>query len=178
MVRYADDFVILCRLGQASGILERTTRWLQAKGLKFNENKTRVVDIRQTGINFLGFNMTWRWSLKHRRYLHVEPSQKSRRALRAAVGGILNHWTRWKPIGQVVKETNQVLRGWAGYFHYRNSTSVMGNLKRYSRDRLRRWIWRKHACKRGLWSACTDEHLHTHYGLYALPTTAAWKANR
>jgi group II intron reverse transcriptase/maturase len=178
LVRYADDFVILCRPGQADGILERTTRWLQAKGLKLNEKKTHVVDIRQTGINFLGFNLTWRRSLKHRRYLHVEPSQKSRQGLRETVGGILNHWTLWKPIRQVVKETNQVLRGWAGYFHYRNSTSVMGSLKRYSRDRLRRWVWRKQACKRGLWNACTDEQLHTRYGLYALPTTAAWKANR
>ena len=178
MVRYADDFVILCRPGQAGGILERTTSWLQAKGLKFNEKKTQVVDIRQTGINFLGFNLTWRRSLKHHRYLHVEPSQKSRRALREALGGILNHWTRWKPIRQVVKETNQVLRGWAGYFHYRNSTSVMSGLKWYSRNRLRRWLWRKQACTRGLWTAYSDDRLHTQYGLYALPSTAAWKAAR
>src|SRR5437867_12518767 len=32
-------------------------------------------------------------------------------------------------------------RGWSGYFHFRNSTSVMGNLRRYSRDRLRRGLW-------------------------------------
>ena len=151
---------------------------LEAKGLKLNESKTRLVDIRQTSINFLGFNLTWRQSLKHRRYLHVEPSQKSRQALREALGRILNHWTIGRPIREVVKEANQVLRGWAGYFHYRNSTSVMSDLQRYSRNRLRRWIWRKHACTRGLWTAYPDERLHTHYGLYALPSTAAWKAAR
>jgi hypothetical protein len=32
--------------------------------------------------------------------------------------------------------------------------------------------------KSGLWNTCTDEELHTRYGLYALPTTAAWKAVR
>jgi group II intron reverse transcriptase/maturase len=176
MVRYADDFVIMCRTGRARKILERTTRWLEAKGLKLNEKKTRLVDIRQEGINFLGFNMTWRKSLKGHRYLHVEPSQKSRKALREQLGEILNHWTRWQSIAKVVQETNRVLRGWAGYFHYRNSTSVMSGLKRYSRNRLRRWIWRKHDCKRGLWSFCSNEQLHTHYGLYALPTTAVWKA--
>jgi hypothetical protein len=74
----ATHLVIACRPGQAREVLERTTRWLKAKGLKLNESKTRLVDIRQTGINFLGFNLTWRQSLKHRRYLHVEPSQKSR----------------------------------------------------------------------------------------------------
>jgi hypothetical protein len=178
MVRYADDFVIACRPGQAQKVLERTARWLKAKGLKLNEGKTRLVDIRQAGINFLGFNLTWRQSFKHRRYLHVEPNQESRQALREALGGILNHWTIGRPIREVVRETNQVLRGWAGYFHYRNSTSVMSDMTRYSRNRLRRWIWRKHACTRGLWSAYPDERLHTQYGLYALPSTAAWKAAR
>jgi RNA-directed DNA polymerase len=178
MIRYADDFVIVCRPGQAQGIMERTKRWLSTKGLSLNESKSRVVDIRRTGINFLGFNLTWRKSLKYRPYLHVEPSQKSRAALRQRLGDILSHWTRWKTIDSVVKETNQALRGWAGYFHYRNSTSVMSGLKRYSRERLRRWIWRKHDCKRGLWNACSDQQLHTQYGLYALPTTAAWKGSR
>jgi len=178
MIRYADDFVIVCRPGQAREVLERTKRWLSARGLSLNESKSRVVDIRRTGINFLGFNLTWRKSLKYRLYLHVEPNQKSRQALRERLAQILSHWNRWKTIDSVTKETNQVLRGWAGYFHYRNSTSVMSGLKRYSRDRLRRWIWRKHDCKRGLWNACSDEQLFTQYGLYALPTTAAWKGSR
>ncbi len=178
MIRYADDFVIVCRPGQAPQVLERTKRWLNARGLSLNESKSRVVDIRQTGINFLGFNLTWRKSLKGRPYLHVEPSQKSRAALRGNLGDILSHWTTWKTINSVVKEANQVMRGWTGYFHYRNSTSVMSGLKRYSRNRLRRWLWRKHACKCGLWNACSDEQLHKHYGLYALPTTAAWKGSR
>ena len=178
MFRYAEDFVIACRQGRAGEVRQRTKRWLEAKGLKLNEAKTRVVDICQEGINFLGFNLTWRQSRKGRKYLHVEPSQRSRAALRDNLRGIMNHWTLWRPIAEVVKETNQVLRGWSGYFHFRNSTSVMGNLKRYSRERLRRWLWRKHACKGGLWSRYPDEKLHTHYGLYVLPTTAAWKANR
>lgn len=178
MIRYADDFVILCRFGQAQRVLERTKRWLNAKGLTLNESKTRLVDIRREGINFLGFNLTRRRSLRGRKYLHVEPSPKSRQALRQHLRDILNHWTQWKSIVEVVKEANAVLRGWAGYFHYRNSTSVMVGLKRYSRDRLRRWLWRKHDCKRGLWEFYTDARLHAQYGLYALPTTAAWKARR
>ena len=130
MFRYADDFVIACRAGRGGEVRQRIKRWLEAKGLKLNETKTRMVDIRQEGINFLGFNLTWRQSLKGRQYLHVEPSQGSRAALRTHLRGILNHWTLWKPIAEVVKEANAVLRGWSGYFHFRNSTSVMGNLKR------------------------------------------------
>ena len=70
-----------------------------------------LVDIRQEWVNFLGFNMTWRQSLKGRRYLHVEPSQGSRAALRTNLRGILNHSTLWKPIAEVVEQANAVLRG-------------------------------------------------------------------
>ena len=178
MVRYADDFVITCRPGQSPGLLARLKVWLKAKGLTLNEGKTRVVDIHQQGIDFLGFNLTWRQSRQGRGYLHVEPGRKSRRVLRERLRDILNHGTLWRPSHEVVGEMNRTLRGWAGYFHYRNSTAVLGTLRRYSRNRLRRWLWRKHACRRGLWSYYTDDRLREQYGLYELPITAAWKAPR
>src|SRR6266516_1774502 len=87
MFRYADDFVIACRRGRSGEVRERTKRWLEAKGLKLNEAKTRIVDIHQEGINFLGFNLTWRQSRKGTKYLHVEPSQRSRAALRDNLRG-------------------------------------------------------------------------------------------
>jgi len=179
MVRYADDFVIACRPGQGPGMLRRLKAWLTAKGLTLNEAKTRLVNIRQQGINFLGFNLTWRrYHRKRGGYLHVEPAQKSRAALREKLGRLLNHWTRWRPVRETVAAVNRVLRGWAGYFHYGNSTKVMKQMRSYSQNRLRRWLWRKHACQRGLWTHYTEERLHAHYGLHALPITAGWKAGR
>jgi len=178
MVRYADDFVIACPVGRGGGLMERLKKWLKAKGLTLNEVKTRLVNIHKEGIHFLGFNLTWRKSFGGRGYLHVEPSQKSRRALREKLGGIFNHWTLWRPIKEVVEEANRVLRGWAGYFHYGNSTSVMNRMKDYSQNRLRRWLWRKHGCRRSLWKHYASEQLHQRYGLYELPTTAKWKAAR
>lgn len=178
MVRYADDFVIACAAGRGGGLLRRLKQWLEAKGLTLNEVKTRTVNIHQTGINFLGFNLTWRKSSRGRGYLHAQPSQKSRRSLREKLGDLLNHWTLWRPIQEVVREANQVLRGWAGYFHYGNSVTVMKRMKSYSQNRLRRWLWRKHGCRRGLWKHYTSERLHAHHGLYELPTTAKWKAAR
>jgi hypothetical protein len=41
-------------------------------------------------------------------------------------------------------------RGWASYFHYGNSVTVMNRMKHYSQNRFRRWLWRKHACRRNL----------------------------
>jgi hypothetical protein len=88
----------------------------------------------------------------------------------------------WSLYGELLRrdlrETNAVLRGWTGYFHFRNSTSVMGRMRRYSQNRLRRWVWRKHACTRALWKYYSDQRLREHYGLYELPVTAAWKAAR
>jgi hypothetical protein len=136
------------------------------------------VDLRQKGINFLGFNLTWRQSFKGRGYLHAQPSQKSRRARRQNLGQILNHWTLWRPIAEVVQDVNQVLRGWAGYFHFGNSVTVMQRMNSYSQNRLRRWRWRKQGCRRALWKHYLTERLHTHYGLYELPATATWKAAR
>jgi RNA-directed DNA polymerase len=147
--------------------------------LKLNETKTRVVNIYRDGMDFLGFSLTWRQSPKTKRhYLHVEPSQKSRAALRQALREELNHWTQWRPIGENVTRVNRILRGWAGYFRYRNSTGVMTDLMEYTRNRFRRWVWRKHACSRGLWKYYTKERLHEQYGLYEMPLTAAWKAAR
>ena len=178
MVRYADDFVIACAAGRSGGLRARLQKWLQAKGLTLNEVKTRIVDIRKEGINFLGFNLTWRKSFGGRGYLHVPPSQKSRRALREKLGGLLNHGTQGRSIRDVVAEVNRVLRGWAGYFHFGNSVSVMKRMKHYSPNRLRRWRWRKHACRRSLWEHYVPEQLHQRYGLFERPTTAAWRAAR
>jgi len=178
MVRYADDFVIACAPGRGEEMRTRLKRWLTAKGLTLNEAKTRLVNIRQAGINFLGFTLTWRKSLRGRGYLHIEPSQKSRLGLREKLRGILNHRTHWRAIPDVVKEANRVLRGWAGYFHHGNSVSVMKRLRDYSRNRLRRWLWRKHACRQNLWGDYSNEQLHNRYGLFELPTTAKWKAAR
>ena len=143
-----------------------------------NEVKTRTVNIRQTGINFLGFNLTWRRSPRGRGYLHAQPSQKSRGNLRVQLEEVLNHWTLWRPIKEVVREVNQVLRGWVGYFHFGNSVSVMNRMKHYSQDRLRRWLWRKHGGRHSLWQHYPLARLHAHYGLYELPTKAKWKAAR
>jgi hypothetical protein len=92
MVRYGDDFVIACRRGQVQRVLDRTKRWFTTKAPKLNEAKTRVVGIRHTGINYLGFGMTWRQSRQGRGYLQVESNAKSQTAMRQALRGLFDHW--------------------------------------------------------------------------------------
>ena len=73
----------------------------------------------------------------------------------------------------MVSEVNAVIRGWSGYFHYGNSAPVFGKVQ-WVRNRLRRWVWRKHACTRALYDYYTNERLHENYGLWKMPATAAW----
>ena len=57
LVRYADDLLILCQPGQGAGLRTRLQRWLEARKLTLNEAKTRLVDTREEGIEFLGFSV-------------------------------------------------------------------------------------------------------------------------
>ncbi|MBM3824306.1 MAG: hypothetical protein FJ404_15705 [Verrucomicrobia bacterium] len=90
MVRYADDFVILSQPGQGQGLMERLKRWLDRRGLVLNEKKTRLVDIRQEGIKFVGFALTWRRGRSGRHYPHVEAHPKSLKKLRDGLREKLN----------------------------------------------------------------------------------------
>jgi group II intron reverse transcriptase/maturase len=175
LVRYADDFVILCAPGQGKGLVRRLQRWLEARGLKLNEEKTHLVHSRE-GFNFLGFSVRWQRSHKSGRYYaHIEPSAKSRQRLRDKVRDQLNHWTLHRRIPEAVDDLNKLLRGWSGYFHYRQSTRVFSKTQHWVRDRLRRWLWRKHNRTKALWRDYPNELLHDRYGLGRLPMRVSWK---
>ena len=177
LVRYADDFVILCAPGQASQLKTRLQRWLEARGLKLNPEKTRTVHSRQ-GFRFLGFSVRWQRSRRTgRAYAHIEPHGKSQQRLRDKVRGLFNHWTLHRPIVEAVDDLNTLLRGWSGYFHYRQSTRVFNDIQHWVRDRLRRWLWRKHDCTQALWTDYPNERLHGHYRLWLLPTKVSWKTH-
>jgi len=178
LVRYADDFVILSRPGQGAELLARLQRWLEAHGLALNETKTRWLDVRQAGFKFLGFGVSWRRGQSGRSYPHIEPHPKSQQKLRAKLREKLNHWTLWHPVAEVIPEVNRLLKGWGGYFHYANSTRVFDRLNQYAATRLQRWLWRKSGCTKPLWAANPREVLPERYGLYRLPTWAAWNRAR
>ena len=178
MVRYADDFVILCEPGQSDQLHARLKCWLQARGLKLSEEKTRTVHSR-TAFKFLGFTIRWQSSKRSGRwYAHVEPSARSGQRLRDTVREHLNHWTLHRSIGDTVHDLNRVLRGWSQYYHYRNSSRVFGKVNRWVRHRMRRWLWRKHRRTKALWKAYPDELLYEQYRLWRLPESASIRGNQ
>ena len=174
LVRYADDFVILTRPELGAELMVRLKRWLEAHGLTLNETKTRLLDVREDGFKFLGFGVSWRRGKSGRNYPHVEPHPKSQAKLRDKLREKLNHWTLWRAAEEVIPEVNRMLKGWGGYFHYANSTRVFDRTNQYVANRLQRWLWRKSGCQQALWATNPREVLRERYGLYRLPTRAAW----
>jgi len=176
MVRYADDFVILSRPGQGQALLGRVKGWLEARGLKLNEEKTRLVDIRKEGIKFLGFSVSWRkYRTTGRGYAHMEPHSKSQQKLRDSVKGLLNHWTLMRGEEETIGALNRKLKGWKGYFGFGNPSHVMGKLEYYIQNKLRRWLWKRHGKPPGLYDRYSDHALRQNWGLYPLAWGGSFK---
>lgn len=170
MVRYADDLVILCRKGKGAGLKARLRRWLEARGLKLNEEKTRLVDAETESFCFLGFCVLMRKGRRGGRvHPQVSPSSKSCKACREAVREILHRGTHWRPTAEVVRSLNRLSRGWAGAFHYDECRRAFGQLEDYTRQKLRTWLWRKHGRRKGRYKFYTCQKLHGQYGLWKWP---------
>ncbi len=176
MVRFADDFVILCRKGQGAEMKRRLESWLERRKLRLNEKKTRIVDFDHESFEFLGFRLAWRKARSGKTYPHCEPSAKSCNKLREAIREQTGRDTLWKSPKDVFAAVNRRLRGWIGYFHYANSTRVFGKMQWSIRERLRRWVWKKHAKTHARYGPTySDESLHDHYGLMRFPMRTKWQ---
>jgi RNA-directed DNA polymerase len=78
----------------------------------------------------------------------------------------------------LVGRVNRSLRGWANYFHFRNSSLAMSKVKTHAEDRLRTHLMKRHKIKdrdAGL-ARFPSRVLYERYGLYKVPTTAGWRS--
>jgi RNA-directed DNA polymerase len=138
MVRYADDFVILCRsAGDAQAALAEVERWTVHAGLHLHPTKTKVVDLGQPGnsIDFLGYRLQRHSDPTGRRRLLrlVRPSSLARitETIRARTKR-----TNGSSLTEIIGGLNQVLRGWFGYFRSAHP-SIHQRLDQTIRRRLR-----------------------------------------
>jgi group II intron reverse transcriptase/maturase len=175
MVRYADDLVLLCRPGNGSEYYRRLKVYLERRGLALNEAKSRLVDVRQASVRFLGFDVRWRYSrFSGRGYLQLEPSRKAQQRLRDAVRQELNHWTRWRSCSESVRRVNRIVQGWSNYYHYGNCAKVFRRHQDWLLNRFRTWLWWKYDRNLGRYSFFSNDRLHGQYHLWPLPRTAPW----
>ena len=176
LVRYADDFVVLCRKDVATP-LDIVRQILERLELQLNESKTRIVDANKEGFHFLGFELKMNVGTKGGRYPHVQPEKQAVEKVKTRIKAITARNRTGIPINDVVRDINRTLRGWSGYFHYRNSTAVFQKVKRHAEDRLRIHLRKRH--KVTDWKTAMIRFprrvLYERYGLYKMSTVAGWK---
>ncbi len=163
MVRYADDFVIMCRTHeQAQEALSLVQQLTTEKGLSLHPDKTRLVDAQERGVgfDFLGYHFErgTRW-----------PRKKSMRKLKDTIRGKTRR-SNGHSLTEIIADVNSTLRGWFEYFKHSNRWTFP-RIDSWVRRRLRS-ILRKRSKRQGI-SRGQDHNrwpnrFFRDYGLYNL----------
>jgi len=150
LVRYADDFVVLCRSErEARAALDAAGEILAGLGLELHPDKTRVVDLGEgrEGFDFLGWHFRARVSGRllergiRRYYLHRWPSQRAMKRIRAKVKAKTGrNRVGIKDVRELIAELNPILRGWGNYFRTGNAADKFVQIDRYVAWRLKRLL--------------------------------------
>lgn len=143
MVRYADDFVILCRTAtDAERALALVQQWVAENGLTVHPTKTRIVDVRTDGFDFLGYHFRGtKQGIRH--WAREKSVRKLKETLRPAT-----RRTSGNSLAVVIARVNRTLRGWFAYFQH-SRPWVFQRLDAWIRQRLRA-ILRKRRKRRGM----------------------------
>ena len=161
MVRYADDFVILCRTAEeAAQALELVKHWTTDNGLKLHPTKTKIVDVRVEVFDFLGHRF-----YQDRHYVRRKSLKKFQDTIRSKTKR--NNGTS---LSVIIGSLNPTLRGWFGYFQHAYR-STFPTLDSWVRGRLRS-VLRRRAGRRGRGRGLDHQRwpnndFHQH-GLYSL----------
>ncbi len=147
LVRYADDFVALAKQ-MGTETIEFIESRLEGKfQLEINREKTRVVDLRETGasLDFLGYTFRFDRDRKGRarKYLNVFPSKKAVQRERERLHEMTNSHQCFKPIAILIGELNRQLKGWANYFSFGYPRGAYWEIDWFVRGRLIRHLRRR-----------------------------------
>jgi RNA-directed DNA polymerase len=134
MVRYADDFVILCRTPEeAQEALEKVGRLATERGLTLHPQKTRLVDVMRPkeGFDFLGYRFE-----RNTRWPRVKSMKKLKDTIRSKTKRCNGH-----SMERIIQDVNRTLRGWFEYFKHSNRWTfepIDGWIRRRLRSILRK----------------------------------------
>ena len=186
LVRYADDFVVMCKTESACEEAERRVRgilgWLK---LELHPEKTRRVDLSwgKQGFDFLGCHLRKQmsgaiWEREKRRiyFLHRWPSAKSMKRVRQRVRELTDRrWNGVKDVCVMISNINPVLRGWGAYFRTGNAAKKFNQLDRYVWRRLHHFLVRRKGrnLKPGEADQWDRDFFYSH-GLYRLRGTVKY----
>ena len=148
MVRYADDFVVMCRnREEAEAALAVVQQWVADNGLNLSPSKTHLGDCRVPGqgFEFLGYRFE-----AGRRWVRKKSLDRIKDTIRAKTGR-----TRGDSLARIIADLNRTLRGWFEYFKHADPFTLKV-LDRFIRRRLRS-ILRKQEKRPGMGRTLADQ---------------------
>ena len=147
LVRYADDFVVMCTTGKACEQADTRVRTILTRlGLELHPDKTRSVRLfdGEEGFDFLGCHLHKRlsgaiWERSHKRlyFLNRWPSRRSMKRIRQRVKELTPRSRCHADIREVIASLNPVLRGWGNYFRTGNAATRFNQVDGYVWRRLK-----------------------------------------
>jgi RNA-directed DNA polymerase len=189
LVRYADDFVVLCSSRQQAEHARQVAAVILGElGLALHPDKTRVVDLRagREGFDFLGCHLharmsgrLWEQQRVIRYYLHRWPSQRSMQRARARVKALTGRSRVGLALPETIGRLNLFLRGWGNYFRTGNASDKFVQMDRYVAWRLQRLLIKQRgrnlrAGQAGRWTPAWfhEQGLHQLMGTVRYPKAA------
>jgi len=152
LVRYADDFVVMCDTAEACEEAERVVREILEGelGLELHPEKTRRVELTEgkEGFDFLGCHLhkrmsgrLWEKYGRRRYYLQRWPSRSAMKRVRQRIHELTSRrWNGVKDVRVLIRNLNPLLRGWGNYFRTGNAAKKFNQLDSYVYQRLRRFL--------------------------------------
>ncbi|MFV0944361.1 group II intron reverse transcriptase/maturase [Bacillus pacificus] len=153
VIRYADDFVILCESKEeAESMYEKLKPYLKKRGLELAPDKTKVVHISE-GFDFLGFNFRhyptnkekgrlWKMIVKPTKKSQSKMIEKIRECFKTHQGG---------NVATLIKDLNPIIRGYANYWKIVSSKRIFGNMDNYIWGKTKRFVKKLHPNKPWKW---------------------------
>lgn len=181
LVRYADDFVAMCRTeSQAREALRRVGLVMSRLGLTLHPAKTRMVDLRRgkESFVFLGCTIRKKRSIQRapdKHFMQRWPSPKATKKLRDRVRELTSKRQSGKDVKQIVAELTPVLRGWGQYFRTGNADREFNKMDHFVVKSLRRWQYRRGGQRPTKRAPFTGDQLHG-MGLHRLMGTVKYPA--
>jgi RNA-directed DNA polymerase len=146
LVRYADDLLAFCHSReQAEQVKADLAEWLEPRGLRFNEDKTRVVQV-EDGFSFLGFDIRRRLDRQGSAKLFITPSKESVKRLRKRLAADVRAM-HGANAAAVVFRLYPVVGGWSAYYRSVVSGKIFDGLDHHVWDLTYRWARRSHPNK-------------------------------
>lgn len=143
MVRYADDFVLLCKSAdEAHAALAAVQAWTASAGLTLHPDKTRVIDVRIGSFDFLGYHFETVKDGSIRRWPRTKSLEKLKDSIRAKTGR-----NAGRSLEDIIRDVNRTLNGWYAYFRH-SYRWTFPRIDNWVRMRLRS-ILRKQTGRRG-----------------------------